>query len=422
MQFRRSGQRDDRRRRVLNDALAIAAPGSSRRSRRSPWGGGNLAERKSENYGDAAFMDEQLRLTDLVPRRLAVFVLVLAAGLAVVAGLLGLYAWMPRVAGLTTDGRVAAFDLDGEGSLAVWFSSMTLALAGLVAILVFTVRRHRTDDYPGRYRVWLWAATCWFLLSIDETSSLHEGFKEMMVMFTGTRVFGDGSIWWVAVYFFLLGAVGTRLLVDMRECWLSSAALVGVAACYVVAVVAQLGWILPESGALGVMLEESAEMVGNLMLLLAMGLHARHVILDAEGLLRHRREEEASDEEEFEEEEDDQESISLFGRSVIVHPPHGVPRPAARAATPSRSERATARAATTSRSQSAAAQSESDTSTTPARRSAVSGSRRRPRGRTCSKPNGLVASTTTMSRSRATRRCWNPSSRSTASTPSRMAS
>ncbi|HUT92790.1 MAG TPA: hypothetical protein VMY37_25070 [Thermoguttaceae bacterium] len=313
-------------------------------------------------------MDEQLRLTDLVPRRLAVFVLVLAAGLAVVAGLVGLYAWMPRVAGLTTDGRVAAFDLDGEGSLAVWFSSMTLALAGLVAILVFTVRRHRTDDYPGRYRVWLWAATCWFLLSIDETSSLHEGFKEMMVMLTGTRVFGDGSIWWVAVYFFLLGAVGTRLLVDMRACWLSSAALVGVAACYVVAVVAQLGWILPESGALGVMLEESAEMVGNLMLLLAMGLHARHVILDAQGLLRHRREEEASDEEEFEEEEVDQESFSLFGRSVVVHPPHGVPRPAARAATPSRSERATVRAATTSRPQSAAAQSESDTSTTPARR------------------------------------------------------
>jgi len=187
-------------------------------------------------------------------------------------------------------------------------------------------------------------------------------------MLTGTRVFGDGSIWWVAVYFFLLGAIGTRLLVDMRECWLSSAALVGVAACYVVAVVAQLGWILPDSGALGVMLEEGAEMVGNLMLLLAMGLHARHVILDAQGLLRHRREEEASDEEEFEEEEEDehdQESFSLFGRSVVVHPPHGVPQPAARTAAPSRSGRATARAATTSRSQSAAAQSEDDTSHTP---------------------------------------------------------
>lgn len=339
MQFRRSGQRDDRRRRVLNDTLAVAAAGSCRPSRRSVGGGERPAERKSENYGDAAFMDQQPRLTDLVPRRLGGFILLFVVGLAVVAGLLGLYAWMPKIAGMTTDGRVAAFDLDGEGSLAVWFSSMTLALAGLVAILVFTVRRHRTDDYPGRYRVWLWAATCWFLLSIDETSSLHEGFKEMMVLLTGTRVFGDGSIWWVAVYFFLLGSVGTRLLVDMRECWLSSGVLGGAAACYVVAVATQLGWILPESGARGVMLEEGAEMVGNLMLLLAMGLHARHVILDAQGLVWHRREEEeASDEDESEKEAEEDakaERFSLFGRSVVVHPPHGVPRPAARTAAPS---------------------------------------------------------------------------------------
>ena len=79
MQFRRSGQRDERRRRVLNDALAVATPGSCRPSRRSAWGSERLAERKSENYGDAAFMDQQPCLTDLVPRHLAVFVLVLAA-------------------------------------------------------------------------------------------------------------------------------------------------------------------------------------------------------------------------------------------------------------------------------------------------------------------------------------------------------
>lgn len=275
-------------------------------------------------------MDEQPRLSDLVPTRLRVFFVVLLAGLAVVAGLEGLYTWTPRLAPATTDGRVAAFDLDGEGSLAVWFSSTTLALAGLAAILVFTIRRHRTDDYPGRYRVWLWAAACWFLLSIDETSSLHEGFKEMMVLVTGTRVLGDGSIWWVAPYFFLLGAVGTRLLVDMRECWLSTAALVATAACYTVAVVAQLGWILPESGARGVMLEEGAEMVGNLMLLLAMGLHARHVILDAKGLLRGQTKlaGDPLDDEAVEEERE----LLLGNRSVTVHPPHGVPRPAVRPA------------------------------------------------------------------------------------------
>ena len=285
--------------------------------------------RKSENYGDAEFLDRQPRLTDLVPMNLAVFILLFVIGLAIVAGLELLYVWMPKVAALTTDGRVATLDLDGEGSLAVWFSSMTLALAGLVAILVFTIRRHKKDDYQGIYRIWLWAAACWFLLSIDETASLHEGFKEMMACVTGTRVLGDGSIWWVTAYVFLLGAVGTRLLIDMRHCRLSLSAMVATAACYVVAVTAQLGWALPESGAKGVMLEEGAEMVGNLFLLLAMGLHARYVILDAVGLLpeRAKAEVEEKDEEEYEIDYEAEIAILKNNRSVKVHPPHGIRGP-----------------------------------------------------------------------------------------------
>jgi len=235
-------------------------------------------------------MDEPIRLIDLIPRRLTTFGLLLLAGLAVVAGLEALYAWgsSAAMAGMTTDGRLAAFDLDGEGNLAAWFSSTVLSLAGLVAVVVYTVRRHKTDDYQGYYRVWLWAAMCWLLMSIDEASSLHEGFKEMMARVTGVSPGLDGSIWWVVPYFFLLGAVGSRLLLDMRCCRLSSTALVAAAVCYAVAVVTQLQWVLADSGARGVMVEEGAEMVGNVLLLLAMGLHARYVILDAEGLLPER--------------------------------------------------------------------------------------------------------------------------------------
>ena len=281
--------------------------------------------RKSENYGDAEFLDRQPRLTDLVPTNLAVFLMMFLIGLTIIAGLEILYAWMPKVAALTTDGRVATFDLDGEGSLAVWFSSMTLALAGLVAILVFTIRRHKKDDYQGIYRIWLWAAACWLLLSIDETASLHEGFKEMMTCVTGTRVLGDGSIWWVTAYVFLLGAVGTRLLIDMRHCRLSVSAMIATAVCYVVAVAAQCGWVLPESGARGVMLEEGAEMLGNLFLLLAMGLHARYVILDAEGRLPERAN--AEEEDEYEIDYEAEIAILKNSRGLKVHPPHGIRPP-----------------------------------------------------------------------------------------------
>ena len=340
MQFRRSGQRNDRRRRVLSDCSSNTRfrPRSGRAAGSNSLVHGDQVMRKSENYGDAEFLDLQPRLTDLVPTNLAVLLVMFLIGVTAIAGLEVLYAWMPKVAALTTDGRVATFDLDGEGSLAVWFSSMTLVLAGLVAILVFTVRRHKKDDYQGVYRIWLWAAACWFLLSIDETASLHEGYKEMMTCVTGTRVLGDGSIWWITAYVFLLGAVGTRLLIDMRRCRLSLSAMIATAACYTVAVLAQLGWVLPESGARGIMLEEGAEMLGNLFLLLAMGLHARYVILDAEGLLAER----ANMEEEEEQYEIDYEAeiaILKNTRGVKVHPPHGIRRPSrthkpARATTP----------------------------------------------------------------------------------------
>ena len=273
-------------------------------------------------------MDEQTRLTDLVPQSLTKIFILFILGIGIVVGLEMLYAWMPTLAPMTTDGRVAAFDLDGEGSLAVWFSSTTFLLAAFVAVVVYTVRRHKTDDYNGRYRVWLWAAMCWALLSIDETSSLHEGFKEMMTQVAGTRLLGDGSMWWIIAYFFLLGAVGTRLVVDMRACRLSTISMVMVAVCYSLAIVAQLGWVLPQAGARAVMIEEGAEMVGNLFLLLAMTLHARYVILDAEGLLPQRQE--AEDEEEaeyeYEEEEIEAEQAALFGQTVRVHPPHGTSR------------------------------------------------------------------------------------------------
>lgn len=335
-QFRRSGPRDDRRRRLLTDVLGLGLWGGGRPVARRYVAGWNAsaAPLRSENYGDGQFMDEQARLTDLVPRRLGMFALLLLLGLGAIAGLEALYAWMPQLAAHTTDGRIAAFDLDGEGSLAVWFSSTTLSLAGLLAVLVFNVRRWRLDDYQGRYRIWLWAAMCWFMMSLDETASLHEGFKEMMTMLTGTRLMGDGSLWWAIPYFFALTAVGSRLLIDMFECKLSSLAFVVAGACYAAAAAAQLHLVLPDGGAKEVMFEEGAELVGDLFLMLSMGLHARFVILDAEGLIHRRRRKivvrpMVSSQPMLLVQPDGQSMVQEQPMFVEVDSPHGIPSPVA---------------------------------------------------------------------------------------------
>jgi hypothetical protein len=225
-------------------------------------------------------LDQQLRLIDLVPRRHRTFVLLLAVGLAVVGVLELLHKCLPILAPLTTDGHVAAFDLDGEGSLAVWFSCATLEAAALVALVAWSIRR-RT---PGakRSNVLLVAAGCWLVMSVDECASVHEAFKELMSHSTGSRLHGDGTIWWVIAYGIVLSAVGCRLVWELRRAPDAVVALFATAGFYALAVVAELEWIIPNKGETSVMLEEGCEMIGNLCLTLSMGLYARYAALLAE--------------------------------------------------------------------------------------------------------------------------------------------
>ncbi|MEZ6072315.1 MAG: hypothetical protein R3C10_19165 [Pirellulales bacterium] len=163
---------------------------------------------------------------------------------------------------------------------------MTLAAAAQWGVIVYGVRRRSPRDYQGRYRVWWWAAACWMMMSLDEGSSLHEGFKELMSQVAGTRIYGDGSVWWMIAYVAVLGTVGIRLLLDMRSSRLSVFCLLMTAVSYVVAVVAQLERI-PQLGITeSIMLEEGAEMLGNLLLLTTMTVHARYVILEATGEIK----------------------------------------------------------------------------------------------------------------------------------------
>jgi hypothetical protein len=322
------GQQNDRRRRVLTDLLlGSETPQARFGRRRSRHREGPIG--RSENYGDAEFLHEQPRLTDLIPLRLRFFAILLVIGLGTIAGLEQLYAWRPRILQWTQSSRVAALDLAGGGTLAAWFASVVLALAGLTAILVFTVRRHKRDDYHGHYRVWLWAAACWFLMSLDAVAGLRHTLGEILISLSGTRLWGDGSLWWLIPYGFLVGGIGTRLVVDMRRCRLSTGILLVAAACYLGAISTRLGGIAVGTETLRVMLLHGAVLAGNFFVLLSMGLHGRYVLLDAQGLLPRRQDEDESAEEADDELvcEEDEEGASATGSSLMVRPPQSSPRP-----------------------------------------------------------------------------------------------
>lgn len=299
MQILRHGQHGDRRRRLISEeAMSASTPNSDAPAGRasSTRSSAKASARKraaGAPYGNA-WLGAQPRLTDLVPKRYSTLGLLVLAALGMIAGLEMLYVWMPKLAAMT-HGHLAALDLAGEGGLAMWFSSALLAASSTVALVVYSVRRHRLDDYHARYRVWLWAAGCWLLMSIDEGGSLHEGFADFMSSVTGHRLIGDGSLYWVGAYVLLLGTVGLRLMLEMRPCLSSRAALCAAAGAYATAVVAQLELVMPHSGVRGVMVEEGCEMLGDLLLLVSMTLHARYVILEAQGLLSSRSRSASSD-------------------------------------------------------------------------------------------------------------------------------
>jgi hypothetical protein len=150
--------------------------------------------------------------------------------------------------------------------------------------------------------------------------------QQVMIHLTGTRFLGDGAIWWILPYFFLFGAIGSRLLVDMRHCRLSSAALLVAAACFGLAVAIRMGWVLGAGDPRTVMFKAAAEMSGGVFLLLAMALHGRYVILDAEGLLP-RRQPKRGLQSGAPDEEKDQQQAAAGDPWTKIDSPHATPQP-----------------------------------------------------------------------------------------------
>jgi hypothetical protein len=281
--FSRYGHRDERRRRLLTDDLGATVASSQCRI----WPE-NAAAVKSERYGDADFLKHQLRLSDLIPRRFLVLFSLFVAGAAVIAGLETGYTWMCQRAA-AGNALVAALDVEAKGSLACWFSSLLLLAVAAGSLAVYSIRRHRTDDYQGRYRIWLWAAGVWFLAATDQAASLHEWFQRTMISLSGTTLVGDGAAWWLVVYAVLVGAIGSRLFLEMRPSRLSTVSLAAALAACGLAVSARWNWAFPQNTVAAVLLETSCEMAGCLLLLLTVTLYARHILLDAEGLLPARK-------------------------------------------------------------------------------------------------------------------------------------
>jgi hypothetical protein len=268
-----------RRRRVLNDEV-LSAAGASGAARAA-------FDPDAPRYGEQANIENHPQVTDFVPRRkLAVFTTVLA-GIGTAAATAAIAHYSETIAGALPG--VSASDLsDGMASgVSAWTTAMAMLMIALLAKLTFSLRRHRVDDYAGRYRVWKWIGFGALAMSVNAVAPVHSLLAKAAMSATGWSLTTAGSEWWLAPLALVGGWIFVRLLLEINESRPALAFASTAAVCYVAAAVGALG-LLPASAApWGTVVTSAMPLVGATFALAGAMVFTRYVVLDVQGLIDH---------------------------------------------------------------------------------------------------------------------------------------
>jgi hypothetical protein len=266
--------RDNRRRRVLQEEAKR---------------GGQCAPppvQEGARYTEAAGVENHPQITQFVPRRYRSY----AFGLLLAAAAIGLiellHVWADEMARSIGSGPIAAFDLAAGGGLASWLAAVVLVAVAVVAWMIFTLRRHRVNDYKARYRLWLWVCVGAVLASANSVARLHEPWSGLWINLTGWSGLG-GAIWWLAP----VGLVGVwlavRLIMETAECRGACALVAVCSIAYLTAALASLRALPAALAPVEAIVVSSAVLAGHAFALAAVMLYARYVVFDVQGLIEH---------------------------------------------------------------------------------------------------------------------------------------
>jgi len=193
-------QRRDQRRRLLaawSRSGAAAAPSSP------------ADARPMAHYAPEAHPERHPGPAMLVPTGLGGLTLAALAILVPLAAVIAATAWESAVGRplIPTGGRFAAtlaalaagLDHKAAASLQTWLAQLCLLAAAVVAASVRLMRRHRRDDYKGRYRAWGWLAVLLVVTAAAGGLPLGPLVGAAMSDATGVVLGPAGLGWWHAI-------------------------------------------------------------------------------------------------------------------------------------------------------------------------------------------------------------------------------
>ncbi len=242
-------------------------------------------------YHEAVLSQRQPRVTDLLPVRPLWVVVALLLGLTCIATIETIHIHAASLPPFEGSQHLAPLIATTPGSLAAWFASAMLATAAMLAIVVFSIRAHRIDDYRGRYRIWLWTAAALTWLSLDCVTGLHNTLGLSLTLVTGKQVVTSSldagyTLTWIAVYGLVFGSLGLRLMFELWSSRLSLTALLVAGFLYFDASLFELEVLQPPIALIDGLIESMLTLLGHFSLLAAVGFYGRHVLLDASGRLK----------------------------------------------------------------------------------------------------------------------------------------
>ena len=278
-------QRHDRRRRLLtDDSLADdeSPPDETAAGGGSDASGSTDPQRRP--YANTARLDRQRRIHDMFPSRYWTIAGTILGALALVAGIELAHVWATSTPGFLTAEDLTAFDLGAKHNLSQWFSSTVLGLCSLAAIFIYSVRRHRVDDYHGRYRVWIWTTIVCMLSSLGETTDAGQFARGICRWLERISSLTEPFVWPSAVGL-MLGILAIRLAMEMRRSRLSMACEILAVICLLSAVAVSQHWLVLPPLANELLIARGMWLVGYVFVLATFLAYARYVVLEIDGLL-----------------------------------------------------------------------------------------------------------------------------------------
>jgi hypothetical protein len=236
-------------------------------------------------YGEGVTAFADLRLRDLIPRRRRFVAAWFSVAVLTMAAIIGAHLGRAAIAEWFQLATVPGLDLNQPANLAAWFSSVAFGGAGLLATIVYGLRRFRLDDYAGHYRLWLFVVPSLFLASVCAIVPLHEVWSLVCArLIGGNATDATVQLWWAAPAILAVVGIGGRVFFEVkRNKFCLASGLLGIAslsAC-----------LLTKSGYLAIagvetcLLIEGTLMLGAGSIALCCLLYARQMLLEIEGVL-----------------------------------------------------------------------------------------------------------------------------------------